>query len=137
MRWIALDWCAQKSLEVILNEQSVLSLRNKYLWSQNVWFLNWPQYIAEGKKSRPVLCTVEHRPEVWLFLIVFPTGAVDCIVSVLRPSSWPLFSLNWTIDHYGLEIWLIQVYISVWCIMVIDRFFESKYSTFLFFLLKD
>lgn len=101
--------------------------------------LNWPQYLAEGQKSRPSLCIVLHRARrVWLVLEVFSTSTGNYVVSVLHPSFWLFFSLNWPmINHYCPGIWSIQVYLVVWFVMVIDRFSEGECSTFLFFLWKD
>lgn len=54
------------------------------------------------------------------------------------PPLWSFFSLNWMmINCYGPGTWSIQVCLVVWFVMVIDRFPEGKWSTFLFFLLKD
>lgn len=105
MTLAVLDWWAQnaKGLEVILDEQFFYLQRRRIYRASLHDVLNWPQYLAEGQKSRPGPCIVSCRARTaWLTLLSFPTGTGNYVVSVSCPSFWSFFSLNWTMTNcYG------------------------------------
>lgn len=90
-------------------------LQGVFLEPTHTHFKNWSQYLAEGEQSRP-----SSRIFLTSVLVEFPTGKRSYVVSVLCPSFWAFFSINWTVHHYGPGTWSHQIYTAVWFVMVID-----------------